>query len=195
MQTDSQLATEDQILERAEQNKKQRLEKAEKAKEKAKEKSKEEARQAAQLSFENDKKKREKEDFVETRVMSMLRLIRRIWMKTDDVNMAFDVCRRLRRMLENIEELQLNSHNYVSPLVKYQTKYSKLFEDLQKKQAQVKLYLEEKKWFNYSDYFQEEKDIKTFGESYYAFYKYNLVFSGFRYNENDSESDRESDDD
>jgi hypothetical protein len=191
MQTDSQLATEDQILERAEQNKKQRLEKAEKAKEKAKE----EARQAAQLSFENDKKKREKEDFVETRVMSMLRLIRRIWMKTDDVNMAFDVCRRLRRMLENIEELQLNSHNYVSPLVKYQTKYSKLFEDLQKKQAQVKLYLEEKKWFNYSDYFQEEKDIKTFGESYYAFYKYNLVFSGFRYNENDSESDRESDDD
>jgi hypothetical protein len=191
MQTDSQLATEDQILERAEQNKKQRLEKAEKAKEKAKE----EARQAAQLSFENDKKKREKEDFVETRVMSMLRLIRRIWMKTDDVNMAFDVCRRLRRMLENIEELQLNSHNYVSPLVKYQTKYSKLFEDLQKKQAQVKLYLEEKKWFNYANYFPEEKDIKKFGESYYAFYKYNLVFSGFRYNENDSESDRESDDD
>jgi hypothetical protein len=191
MQTDSQLATEDQILERAEQNKKQRLEKAEKAKEKAKE----EARQAAQLSFENDKKKREKEDFVETRVMSMLRLIRRIWMKTDDVNMAFDVCRRLRRMLENIEELQLNSHNYVSPLVKYQTKYSKLFEDLQKKQAQVKLYLDEKKWFNYSNYFPEEKDIKKFGESYYAFYKYNLVFSGQLYNKNDSESERESDDD
>ena len=187
MQTDSQLATEDQILERAEQIKKQRLEKAEKAKEKA--------RQAAQLSFENDKKKREKEYFVETRVMSMLRLIRRIWMKTDDVNMAFDVCRRLRRMLENIEELQLNSHNYVSPLVKYQTKYSKLFEDLQKKQAQVKLYLEEKKWFNYSNYFPEEKDIKTFGESYYAFYKYNLVFSGQLYNKNDSESERESDDD
>ena len=181
MQTDSQLATEDQILERAEQIKKQRLEKAEKAKE--------EARQAAQLSFENDKKKREKEYFVETRVMSMLRLIRRIWMKTDDVNMAFDVCRRLRRMLENIEELQLNSHNYVSP------KYSKLFEDLQKKQAQVKLYLDEKKWFNYSNYFPEEKDIKKFGGSYYAFYKYNLVFSGQLYNKNDSESERESDDD
>ena len=186
MQTD----TEDQILERAEQIKKQRLEKAEKAKEKAKE----EARQAAQLSFENDKKKREKEYFVETRVMSMLRLIRRIWMKTDDVNMAFDVCRRLRRMLENIEELQLNSHNYVSSLVN-QTKYSKLFEDLQKKQAQVKLYLDEKKWFNYSNYFPEEKDIKKFGESYYAFYKYNLVFSGQLYNKNDSESERESDDD
>ena len=104
-------------------------------------------------------------------------------------------------MLENIEELQLNSHNYVSSLVKYQTKYSKLFEDLQKKQAQVKLYLEEKKWFNYTNYFQEqeEKDIKKFGESYYAFYKYNLVFSGQLYNKNDSDSDseseRESDDD
>lgn len=181
--------TEDQILQLAEQIKKQRLEKAEKAAEKAAK----EATEKARLEFENAKKKFKKEDFVETRVMSMLRLIRRIWVKTDDVNMEFDVCRRLRRMLENIEELQLNSHNYVSPLVKYQTKYSKLFEDLQKKQSQVKLYLEEKKWFNYSNYFPEEKDIKTFGESYYAFYKYDLVFSGFRYNENDSESERESD--
>ena len=183
--------TEEQILERAEQIMTRRRE----SEHRQKEVNRLALEQEIERQKEVDKKKKEarelqerRDNFLENHTMSMLRLIRHIWSKTDDENMAEDVSRRLRLMLEHIQTLQLNSHDYVLPSVKYETKYSKLFEDLQKKQKQVELYLQEKKWFSYKNYFPEDKDIHTFGESHYAFYKYGISFCMYKYCDSDSDS-------